>query len=60
MNQQQKVEAFQAEWELRESLLKAHGLSPKVIQKHRSDILHRYSLTEEQIKQQEKSNASSN
>jgi hypothetical protein len=46
----QRIETFELEWSMRERMLKLGGYSQEAIEEHRKEILHRYQLTEEDLK----------
>jgi hypothetical protein len=47
-------EAFEREWDMRETLLKLADVDEAVIQRHRKEILRTYGLTEEELQANEK------
>lgn len=48
---EQRIETFTLEWSMRELLMRAGDYSDEAISAHRQEILHRYALTEHDLKE---------
>lgn len=48
-NLKARIRAFSIEWEKREAMMKLGGFEKEAIALHRREILHMYSLTEEDL-----------